>query len=73
MNIHVSSRWVVVQPRQRSAMINQPICGRRINRSPTEKYSVRFFNYLIWWVWVVVWVTVRVGARGRVSKGLEPG
>ena len=24
--------------------------GGRIHRSTTEKYSARFFNYLIWWV-----------------------
>ena len=28
--------------------------GKRIHRSPTEKCSVRFFNYLICWVMVRV-------------------
>ena len=31
-------------------------------------YSARFVNYLIWWVTVVVWVMVRVGARVRRSS-----
>ena len=32
--------------------------GSRIHRSTTEKYSARFFNYLIWWVRL----------RGHVNK-----
>ena len=27
---------------------------RRIHRSPTDTYSARFFNYLIWWVRIKV-------------------
>ena len=55
--------------------------GARIHRSTTEKYSPRFFKYLICWVrfrvrvWGVVrvWVRVRVGARVRVGVGLVRG
>ncbi len=53
----------------------------RIHRSTTEKYSSRFFNYLIWWVRlrvrvlvvVRVWVRVTVGARVMVGVGLVRG
>ena len=47
--------------------------------STTEKYSARFFNYLIWWVrfrvrvLVVVWVMVAVDARVMVGVGLVRG
>ena len=53
--------------------------SRAVHRSPTENYSARFVNYLIWWVrdrvWVVVrfWIRVRVGARVRVGVGLVRG
>ena len=50
---------------------------RRIHRSTAEKYSARFFNYLIWWVWVLVvvrvLVRVTVGARVMVGVGLVRG
>ena len=51
----------------------------RIHRTTTEKYSARFFNYLIWWVRVTVLVVVRVsvrvavGARVMVGVGLVRG
>ena len=51
----------------------------RIHRSTTEKYSARFFNYLIWWVRVRVlvvvrvWVRVTVGPRVMVGVGLVRG
>ena len=46
--------------------------SRRIHRSPTEKCSGRFFNYLIWWVWVSVsvWIVVRVRVSPRVRVGV---
>ena len=54
---------------------------RRIHKSTTEKYSARFFNYLIWWVRlrvrvlvvVRVWVRVTVDARVMVGVGLVRG
>ncbi len=49
----------------------------RVHRSTTEKYSARFFNYLIWWVRVLVvvrvLVRVTVGARVMVGVGLVRG
>ena len=56
-------------------------CPMRIHRSTTEKYSERFFNYLIWWVRlrvrvlvvVRVWVRVTVDARVMVGVGLVRG
>ena len=53
----------------------------RIHILTTEKYSARFFNYLIWWVRfrvrvlvvVRVWVRVTVGPRVMVGVGLVRG
>ena len=47
--------------------------GERIHRSTTEKYSARFFNYLIWRVRVLVVVWVTVGATVMVGVGLVRG
>ena len=43
--------------------------GKRIHRSITEKYSGRFFNYLIWWVRLRVRVLVVVRVCVRVTVG----
>ena len=42
--------------------------GTRIHRSTTEKYSARFFNYLIWWVRVLVVVRVWVRVTLLVQR-----
>ena len=52
-------------------MVPLPGAGLRIHRSTTEQYSARFFNYLIWWVRVTVYLGLVFGVGLGFGLGLE--
>ena len=78
--VHITTKWVSSLTLDCNGVFAiKAYSIMRIHRSTTEKYSARFFNYLIWWVrvrvWgvVIVWVRVRVGASVGVGVGLVRG